>query len=225
MKIVIPAAGKGTRLKELTENIPKPLIKVHDKPIIGHIIDSFDQLDYNEIIIIIGYRGEDIRNYVSETYPEKNIRFIWQESQLGLGHAIYQAKDHLNEPFIIFLSDIYVEIDYTNEWYEQYKQYSAAIGTFQVENTEKYGILIDNKIIEKPMLDPTGQNMAVVGLYIINDYRRFLQLIGHKVDNIVVTSEINVNYAFNNMFNLKYFPVTSWCDFGDYDVIKRFIYD
>ena len=67
MKIVIPAAGKGTRLKELTENIPKPLIKVHDKPIIGHIIDSFDQLDYNEIIIIIGYHGEDIRNYVGET--------------------------------------------------------------------------------------------------------------------------------------------------------------
>jgi len=223
MKIVIPAAGKGTRLKELTQNIPKPLISVKGKPIISHIIDSIDNLDYSEIIIIIGYMGSQIKDYIKKTYPDKNIRFVWQESQLGFGHAIYQAKEFLNEPFIVILGDIIVNESFSKGWYEKYEKYPIAVGIYPVLDVSQYGVLINNKVIEKPNHDPTGNNLVTVGLYIINDYKQVLEMIGSKINNTLITEEIHINFVLNNIPGIKYFKVAGWWDCGNYGIVKKMI--
>jgi len=221
MKIVIPAAGKGTRLKELTNSIPKPLISVKGKPIISHIIDSIGNLDYTEIIIILGYLGVQIKDYIEETYPNKNIRFVWQESQLGFGHAIYQAKDFLNEPFIVILGDIIVDEPFSKDWYSKYENYPLAVGLYRVEEVCEYGILMNGKVIEKPESDPTGNNLAAVGLYIINDYEQVLSMIGSKVNNTIISEEIHINFVLNNIPDVKYFEVGGWWDCGNYKIVKK----
>jgi len=223
MKIVIPAAGKGTRLKELTQNVPKPLISVKGKPIISHIIDSIDNLDYSEIIIIIGHMGSQIKEYIEKTYPDKNIRFVWQESQLGFGHAIYQAKEFLDEPFIVILGDIIVSEPFSKEWYEKYEPYPIAVGIYPVLDVSQYGILINGKVIEKPDQDPTGNNLATVGLYIINDYKQVLEMIGSKINNTLITEEIHINFVLNNIPSIKYFEVNGWWDCGNYGIVKKMV--
>lgn len=96
MKIVIPAAGTGRRLSPHIFTRPKPMVCIAGKPIIGHILDILDRLkdiENAQIIIIVGYKKEQIISYVDKYYSEIfDIKYIHQKEQLGLGHSIYVAN-------------------------------------------------------------------------------------------------------------------------------------
>jgi glucose-1-phosphate thymidylyltransferase len=94
MKVVIPLAGFGTRLRPHTYTKPKPLVNVAGKPVLGHILDKLLDLEVEEIIFIVGYLGEQIENYV-ETHYQFNARYVEQKEMLGQAHAIFLARDFL----------------------------------------------------------------------------------------------------------------------------------
>ncbi|RKY97607.1 MAG: nucleotidyl transferase, partial [Candidatus Hydrothermota bacterium] len=112
MKVIIPVAGKGTRLRPHTFTTPKPLIQVAGKAIISHVIESIQDLDIDEVILVISPEGEAIVSFVREKYPFK-VGFVYQEESLGLGHAIYMAKEMVNknEGVAVILGDTIIEVE------------------------------------------------------------------------------------------------------------------
>jgi len=105
MKVIIPAAGVGTRLRPHTHTMPKALVQVAGKPILGYILDELSVLDVEELFIIVGYMGGKIKNYVDTHYNFKTI-YLEQKQRLGLGHAINLARDYVEgQPVLITLDD------------------------------------------------------------------------------------------------------------------------
>lgn len=156
MQAVILAAGRSTRTIPLTKNIPKPMLQVLDKPIIHHTIDQIKDLA-DEIIIIVGYKKDQIITYIKENLPEINIKFIEQKEQLGTGHAIMLAKELLYGKFLILPGDdLFSKIDVKMIISEKY-----CILAKEVEDPKRFGVLItkDDKVVgieEKPANPPSN---------------------------------------------------------------------
>ena len=97
MRAIIPAAGFGTRLKPHTFSLPKVLLNVGGKPILGHIIEKLLSEQIYNATFVVGYLGEKIVEYVKKYYPELNSNFVTQDIALGLGHAIHVAVPTIKE--------------------------------------------------------------------------------------------------------------------------------
>ena len=111
MKAIIPVAGHGTRLEPHTLKIAKCLFPVAGKPTLEHILDKLFAVGITEITLIIGHLGEQVRNYCKQ-YSNITFQFIEQHERLGLGHAVYQGLEQLDEPVLIVLGDTILELDY-----------------------------------------------------------------------------------------------------------------
>ena len=92
MKVVIPLAGFGTRLRPHTYTKPKPLLNVAGKPVLGHILDQLKDIELDEVIFIVGYLGDQIREYVEANYQFPS-RYFEQKELLGQAHAIWLARE------------------------------------------------------------------------------------------------------------------------------------
>lgn len=104
MKIVILAAGKGTRMNNLTNNTPKPLLQYQNKNLLEHKLDILPE-SVSEIILVIGYLGEKIKKYFGNFYQNIPIRYVKQKELKGTAHALWECKDFLQEPFIVLMGD------------------------------------------------------------------------------------------------------------------------
>jgi dTDP-glucose pyrophosphorylase len=105
---VIPAAGKGNRLTELpfTRILPKPMLPLLNKPILEYIIENMKKVGVETIYLIVGHKGELIRDYFGDGKDwDLDILYIEQRELKGIAHAISLAQDYINEPFIVILGD------------------------------------------------------------------------------------------------------------------------
>ncbi len=139
MKAIIPAAGSGTRLLPHTYTMPKPLVYVAGKPILGHILDDLEKIGISRIGLIVGDRGERIAEYVESCY-NFNLDHVYQEERAGLGHAIYlylKEKSFDKEPVLIVLSDTIFDADLTEILDSQY----SSIGVRKVDDPRRFGIV------------------------------------------------------------------------------------
>src|SRR5690606_19768038 len=104
MKVIIPVAGAGTKLRPHTYTQPKALIPMAGKTILGVILDQLSEYDFEEYIFVVGYLGEKIQDYVKEYYGHLNCKFVTQTDRSGTGHAIYLTKDLVgsSEVFIVY---------------------------------------------------------------------------------------------------------------------------
>jgi glucose-1-phosphate thymidylyltransferase len=165
MKVIIPAAGIGKRLRPLTLTKPKPLLPVADKPIIGHILDRVCRLEVDEITLIIGHRGEQIKNYVTGNYPA-SFKFVEQRKPKGLGHAIELGLEERDKPVLIILGDTIIELDLPH--FIRHRE--SVIGVMEVENPRSYGIAVTEgnqvkQVVEKP--EHSASNLGIAGIYLI----------------------------------------------------------
>jgi len=104
MQCVILAAGKGTRMRPLTETLPKPLITVAGKTLIDHTIDALPE-SVDELIVVIGYLGEKIQAYLGNEYKGKKVQYVEQVEQKGTAHAVTLARDYITGPFFVMSAD------------------------------------------------------------------------------------------------------------------------
>ncbi len=104
MQAVILAAGLGTRMRPLTDNLPKPMLPILGKSILEYKLEALPE-SITEIIIIIGYKGEEIKKYFGDTYKEKKISYVIEKDLSGTAHALWQAKDFLKGRFLVMMGD------------------------------------------------------------------------------------------------------------------------
>ncbi|MCK4303799.1 MAG: NTP transferase domain-containing protein [Candidatus Eisenbacteria sp.] len=165
---IVPAAGVGTRLRPQTHTVPKALVNVAGKPILGHILDALLDQGITSIKVVVGYMGERIEEYIRERY-RKNIDVIEQSERLGLGHAIAVTAPHVPAgPVLIVLGDTIVE----PEWSDYLSGDEAVIGVKEVEDPRRFGVVEVRgdtalRLVEKPS-EPLS-NLAIVGLYYFPD--------------------------------------------------------
>src|SRR2546430_7407786 len=110
-RAVLLAAGRGTRMRELTADLPKPMIKVREKPILLHIIEGLQAAGIKNFLIIVGYHGDAVRNYFDDgTCFGLQIRYATQAVQDGTGRVVDLARDFVDQsPFGLSYGDILVD--------------------------------------------------------------------------------------------------------------------
>jgi UDP-N-acetylglucosamine diphosphorylase / glucose-1-phosphate thymidylyltransferase / UDP-N-acetylgalactosamine diphosphorylase / glucosamine-1-phosphate N-acetyltransferase / galactosamine-1-phosphate N-acetyltransferase len=104
MKAVILAAGRGTRMAPITDTIPKPMVQIQGKPLIEHNLEKLSGLA-DEVIIVVGYLSEQIKNYFQGSFNGMKIKYVFQESPLGTGDALFRCRHLLSGRFILMMGD------------------------------------------------------------------------------------------------------------------------
>ncbi len=177
---IVPAAGVGTRLRPHTHTIPKALVNVAGRPILAHILDGLIAEGVERIVVIVGYMGDRIREYVSRRYGEA-VEFVEQEERLGLGHAVHLAEAAIQEgPIVIVLGDTIVHTDFSVFLHGP----EVVLGVKEVEDPRRFGIVeLDGGrvvgLVEKPDVPPT--NLALVGLYYLPESRRLFNALSESI--------------------------------------------
>ncbi len=170
-QVVLLAGGKGTRMREMTENLPKPMVQIGGKPVLEHLINIFSLFGDFEFIICSGYLGDEISSYFSN---RKNIKVIDTGLETPTGGRLYNVSDYLNNDFIVTYGDglANVNIESLIDFHLQHEN----IGTITVSNpTSRFGLVKfdDNSVvenfIEKPKLTKDYVN---IGFMVFN--KRFI---------------------------------------------------
>lgn len=113
MQGVVLAAGKGTRMRPLTNDRPKALVEVAGQPLLAHCLDTLQSLGVDAVVVVIGHRGERIRERVGDTFEGVPITYVEQAEQLGLAHALLQAESEVDGPFLSINGDAVYGADLT----------------------------------------------------------------------------------------------------------------
>ncbi len=168
----ILAGGKGTRLRPITYELPKPMIPVNGRPLLEHHIEMLRDADIRDIIISIGYLGDKIKEYFGNGSKfGVKIRYVEEKEELGTAGPLRLIKDLVSEAFIMMNGDEYKEIDFV-DMFEFHKSQNvlATIGLITVSNPENYGVveMRGSKIVgfhEKPKNPPS--NLVNAGIYVL----------------------------------------------------------
>jgi glucose-1-phosphate thymidylyltransferase len=224
MKVIIPMAGRGTRLRPQTLVTPKPLLRVAGKTIIEWIVEEIQNSiskKITEIHYVIGDFGKDVEDNLYNISEEINCKgFIhYQREPLGTAHAIYCAKNALNsEVFIAFADTIFkgeIKID---------DSIDGIIWTMIVDNPEKYGVVIadNNKVIKGFVEKPKRKvsNNAIVGLYYFKKAEKLKYEIEKMIENdIRENNEYQLTNCLEELKNkgdtLKCDVLEEWLDCGN----------
>ena len=164
MQAVILAAGKGTRMLPLTEDIPKSMLPIQGKPILAYTLEALPA-EVDEVIIVINYLGEQIKKYFGDSFAGKKIRYVPQKELNGSGGAVWDCQDVLQDRFLVLMGDdLYYKKDL-----EKLCQEPLALLAIEVDDPTRFGIVqLDEdgnvtKIVEKPT--STVNRLANIGAY------------------------------------------------------------
>jgi len=169
MQVIIPLAGKGTRLRPHTHLVPKPMLKVAGRPVMDWVMDRLEGLDVTELIFITGHLKETVEAYAKDRYGIP-CRFIEQQVQDGTAGAINLARPHVTGPVLIIFVDTVFEADLT---LINRTDADGIIWAKEVEDYQRFGVVVTDadgymtRIVEKPST-PISK-LANIGLYFIRD--------------------------------------------------------
>lgn len=215
MKVIIPVAGAGAKLRPHTYTQPKPLIPLAGKTILSFIIDQFIEAGQNDFIFIIGYLGEKIKNYVEEHYPTINAEFVVQEERSGTGHAVFLAKYFIgkDEEIMIVFGDTICDYNLN----EVLDSEISLLCVKKVDDPREFGVAELNhdglvkSVIEKPKIPKS--NLALVGVYKIIETELFFSII--EKDFHPTNEEYHLTNVIDSM-------VKEGVQFGTYNVNNWF---
>jgi glucose-1-phosphate thymidylyltransferase len=187
MKSIILLAGLGTRLRPHTYSKPKPLVGVAGKPVLGHILDSLEELKIEETIFIVGYLGDQIEKYVTAQYPQMRARYVEQTEMKGQAHAILLAKEFIDQDVLIIFGDTIWETDFTRL---QRVQGDGLIYVREVTDPRRFGVAMlkdgfVTKFVEKPATPIS--NLAVVGVYYFKAWNKLMGAIDDLIKRDIKT--------------------------------------
>ncbi|HEX7051597.1 MAG TPA: sugar phosphate nucleotidyltransferase [Longimicrobiales bacterium] len=222
MKVVIPLAGKGTRLRPHTYVTPKPLLRVAGRPVMSYILDGLKALGVEEIVFITGYLKEKIEAYIQGAYPEFRAHFIEQAVQNGTAGAVALAEPLIDEDVLIVFVDTLFDADLSITR-DLAAGEAGVIWVKEVEDYQRFGVVVTDRdgymrrIVEKPS-DPISK-LANIGLYYIRDWEQLFEGIRHvmegpkgKGDEFYLTDAFQ--YMIDHGAKIRTVGVEGWYDCG-----------
>lgn len=210
-KVIIMAGGLGTRLRPLTYDTPKPMLKLAGKPILQEIIESFKLKGFSNFLISVNYKAHIIKDYFldGKAFGVK-ISYLEEEEKLGTCGSIKLAQPYIHEPFFVINGDILANIDY-EELLQQHKEEKndITVCTFPYEHTIPYGVIETTKqinIIEKP----TYTYKINCGVYLINP-----SLLALIEKHSYLDMPNLIQEAITKGFQIGTFMIDEWIDIGN----------
>jgi glucose-1-phosphate thymidylyltransferase len=220
VNVIIPVAGEGVRLKPHTHFLPKCLLYVAGKPILGHILDGLKSLKIAKIVIVIGSKSDQITKFC-ENY-DFNFKFVLQKNRLGLGHAVYLGSKDISGPTLVLLGDTITEFNLKN-----FTGKTNILGVKEVENPQRFGIVEIKgdrviSVVEKP--EEPKSNLAIVGVYYFTDAKNIHRAMGKIIKKDIKTrGEYQLTDGIALLINegeeFRIIKINDWFDCGTPDAL------
>lgn len=227
MKIIVPMAGRGSRLRPHTLVTPKPLIPIAGKPIVQRLVEDIADMveqPIDEVAFVIGDFGDAVEQELKEIAQKVGAKgtIHYQDKPLGTGHAIYCAKPALEGPVVVAFADTLFSAKMKLD-----ANADGCIWTKQVDDPRQFGVVVTNedgtitKLVEKP--EKPVSDLAIIGIYYFKDGKNLAEEIKYILDNdIKDKGEYQLTTAMENMKekgkSLKALTVDKWMDCGNKDV-------
>jgi len=225
MKIVIPMAGWGTRMRPHTWSKPKPLVSVAGKTSLEHLLDMFKTLpdpENTEYVFILGpYLGEmQIPPFIKEHYPDLKAHFVVQHEMKGQSHALSLAREYLTGPMIMCFSDTLMETDFS---FLANEESDGVAWVMPVEDPRRFGVAEEGadgwvtRFIEKPQ--SVDNNLVVVGCYYFKSAEQVLAAIDDQMERgVMLKNEYFMTDAISIMIErgakVRTNKISTWLDTG-----------
>ena len=172
MNAVVLAAGKGTRLRPLTDNKPKGMVEVDDKPLLTHCFEQLAELGADEFFVVVGYMKEVIIEHYGDEFEGVPITYAHQREQSGLAHALLTVEEYIDDDFMLMLGDNIFNANLQDVVRRQREDRADAAflveevpwedaGRYGVCETNAYGEITD--VVEKP--EEPNSNLVMTGFY------------------------------------------------------------
>jgi glucose-1-phosphate thymidylyltransferase len=186
MKVILPVAGRGTRLRPHTHAKAKSLVRVAGKTVLEHIITRLEAIEVEEYIFIVDDNGTQIEDFMREHFPALKCTYIPQHEKLGPAHAVYLGAERINpgdDVLVVFNDTIFItdltRID------ELCRDCDGLIYSHEVEDYQRFGVNVvrDGYIVdmvEKP--DQPISRLAQVGLYYLKDACDFMEYLARSIE-------------------------------------------
>jgi len=223
LKVVIPMAGLGTRLRPHTWSKPKQLVSVAGKNVLDHVLDSLRTIPdgYNiELVNIVGYLGDQIEEHIRSHHPDLEVHYVVQENPCGQSHALKLAGEYLTGPMLVVFADTLIETDLS---FLANESSGGVAWVKPVPDPRRFGVAVTDEdgnvtqLIEKP--NEMKNNLAVVGFYYFQEAADLLSAIDEQMArDIQLKGEYYLADAINIMLerglNMRTEKVDIWLDAG-----------
>jgi glucose-1-phosphate thymidylyltransferase len=224
MKVIIPLAGKGTRLRPHTHITPKPMLKVAGKPVMAYILEDLERLgNVEQVVYITGHLKEKVEQYTREAFRIPAV-FIEQQVQDGTAGAVALARAYVDQPVLIIFVDTIFDADLS---VINRTDADGIIWVKTVEDYQRFGVVVTDadgnmtKIVEKPKT-PISKR-ANIGLYYIRNWKLLYEGIDHVLKSPKNQGEYFLTDAFQYMIDkgakIKVIDVDGWYDAGKIDTL------
>src|SRR3954462_6582573 len=224
MKVIIPLAGKGTRLRPHTHITPKPMLKIAGKPVIDYVMEDLQALgNVDQVIYITGHLKEKVERYARKKYPFASV-FVEQVEQRGTADAVALARPYIDQPVMIIFVDTIFDADFS---IVKTTDADGIIWVKEVEDYQRFGVVVTDaegnmtKIVEKPTT-PISKR-ANIGLYYIRNSKLLFEGIDHTLTQPQNKGEYYLTDAFQYMIDkgakIKVVDVEGWYDAGKLDTL------
>jgi len=220
MKVVILAAGKGTRMESLTEKVPKVLVEVNGKPFLYYVLKNLQKAGYKDFCLVVGYKKEKVTEYLDQS--NFKVTIVEQKEQLGTGHAVLQAKEFVGEEdFLVVSGDNLFSKDDLKKMNKEDDYYYIA--GLEVEEWQKYGILItENNFLKEIKEKPKDFVGPLINLGLYKCKPEIFPLLEQLKSS--PRGEIELTDALNTLANEKKVKIVEgewWVDLGCKEDIAR----
>ncbi len=224
MKVIIPLAGKGTRLRPHTHVTPKPMLEIAGKPVMAYILEDLQRLGgVEEVVYITGHLKEKVEEYTKKNFNFP-AQFIEQTVQDGTAGAVDLARPFVDQPVLIIFVDTIFETDLS---VIKTTDADGIIWVKEVEDYQRFGVVVTDKdgnmtqIVEKPTT-PISKR-ANIGLYYIRNWKLLYEGIDHVLKQPKNKGEYYLTDAFQYMIDkgakIKVIDVEGWYDAGKLDTL------
>ncbi len=219
-KVVLMVGGLGTRLRPLTDSVPKPLLKVGDKPIIETIIQSFSKHGFKDFILSVNYKSEMFEEYFGNGSKfGVNIEYAHEDKRLGTAGALSLIRDKLEDHFFVMNGDLLTNVNF--EHLLKYHQESHSLGTMCVREYDfqvPYGVVdvVDGKI-QAITEKPTHKFFVSAGIYMLSP-----NVLEYIPDNIFYDMPTLFEKLISVNKNVISFPLREyWLDIGRIEEFEK----
>ena len=224
MKVVIPLAGKGTRLRPHTHVTPKPMLKVAGRPVMDYVMDDVKKLgNVEQVVYITGHLKEKVEEHARRDIGLPAV-FVEQLEQDGTAGAVYLARPYVDQPVLIIFVDTIFDADLS---IIKRTDADGIIWTKEVEDYQRFGVVVTDaagnmtRIVEKPS-SPISKR-ANIGLYYIRNWKLLFEGIDHVLEQPPNKGEYYLTDAFQYMIDkgarIRVVDVEGWYDAGKLDTL------